>query len=247
MFLQINIIINCDIYNIKKVFMKKEIINEEEKNRILEMHKTATKNLYLLRETVEQNLSVSLDSLLKTKKDWTKDFYLSYGGAPNTISLNPKINGKVQLGTKYQISLPGSAQIVGVAQNELTGYWPAPQINITFGNLNKLVNFNLLFGIIPSEPDGVIMQFYSKNTKGFLTHEQSYKVWDETDGRDNVAKKLGYNFMDEVPMRFTVSINDSEAILGKLNKLKNNNWKSMKDGINIPGILNISVTATKAA
>jgi hypothetical protein len=225
--------------------MKKEILNEEEKNRILEMHKTATKNLYLLRETVEQDLSISLDSLSKTKKDWTNDFYLSYGGAPNTISLNPKKNGKVQLGAKYQISLPGSAQIVGITQNQLTGNWPAPQINITFGNLDKLVNFNLLFGFIEYKPDGVIMQFYSKNAKGFLTHEQSYKVWDETDGRDNVAKKLGYSSMNEVPIRFTVSMNDSAAILVKLNKLKNTGWKSMKDGINIPGILNISVTATK--
>ena len=51
--------------------------------------------------------------------------------------------------------------------------------------------------------------------------------------------------MDEVPIRFTVSMNDSEAILGKLNKLKNTSWESMKDGINIPGILNISVRATK--
>jgi len=225
--------------------MKKEIINEEEKNRILEMHKTATKNLYLLRETVEQDLSVSLDSLSRTKKDWTNDFYLKYGGAPNTISLYPKKDGKVQLGAKYQISLPGSAQIVGITQNESTGNWPAPQINITFSNLNKLVNFNLLFGFIEYKPAGVMMQFYSKNAKGFLTHEQSYKVWDETDGRDNVAKKLGYSSMDEVPIRFTVSMNDSVAILGKLNKLKNTSWKSMKDGINIPGILNISVTATK--
>jgi hypothetical protein len=211
------------------------------------MHKTATKNLYLLRETVELDLSSSLDSLSRTtKKDWTNDFFLSYGGAPNTISLYPKINKKVQgPGAKYQISLPGSAQIVGITLNNLTGYWPAPQIDITFGNLNKLVKFNLLFTFIEYKPAGVMMQFYSKNAKGFLTHEQSYKVWDETDGRDNVAKKLGYNFMDEVPMRFTVSMNDSVAILGKLNKLETTSWKSMVDGINIPGILNISVKATK--
>jgi hypothetical protein len=225
--------------------MKKEIINEDEKNRILEMHKTATKNLYLLRETIEQDLSSSLDSLSRTKEDWTNDFFLRYGGAPNTISLSPKKNGVAQLGVKYKISLPGSAQIVGIAQNQLTGNWPAPQIIITFGNLEKLIKFNLLFTVIDDEPDGVIMQFHSKKTNEFLSHGQSYKVWDDTDGRDNVAKKLGYSSMDAVPIRFTVSMNDSEAILGKLNKLKNTNWKSMTDGISIPGILKISVTATR--
>ena len=222
------------------------ILDDSEKKRVLEMHKTATKNMYLLKETVEQDLSFSLDTLSRKREDWTNDFYLKYGGAPNTISLYPKKNGKIQnAAAVYQISLPGSAQIVGVTQNQLTGNWPAPQINITFGNLNKLVNFNLLFGFIEYTPKGVIMQFYSKNTKGFLTHEQSYKVWDDTDGRDNVAKKLGYNSMNEVPIRFTVSMNNSEAILSKLNKLKNTSWKSMKDGVNVPGVLNISVTATK--
>jgi hypothetical protein len=228
--------------------MKKFIIETEEKERILKMHETATKNLYLLKETVEQDMSKSLDSLRSNPEDWTDHFYIQYGGAPNTISLFPKKNGKVISSViKYQISLPGSAQIVGITQNQLTGNWPAPQINISFSNLEKIVSFNLLFNLIDSKPDGVIMQFYSKNTKGFLSHEQSYKVWDETDGRDNVAKKLGYSKMNEVPIRFTVSMSDSGNILGRLTKLKNTGWKNMSDGVKIPGIVNIGVSLTRQA
>lgn len=223
--------------------MKKFIIETEEKERILKMHETATKNLYLLKETVEQDMSKSLDNLEKVKKDWQSYFSVGWGGSPNKLYIQPKIS-KDEQKVYYQLGLPLGATLVGFTK--IKG-WTTPQFEMSFGSLDglvPLVGFSGIFKFIQRsyEDGGIQFQFYNKkNTR--LTHEQSYDLWDNKSKKE-IANTLGYENLNDAKIRLGFKMGDSAKIIPILQDLEKTGWKSFNKVVNLV-IKDLKISATR--